>query len=57
VDIVHPGLKPDRPNARQTQHLSALFVSDISSIHHTSIGLLNPIAIDRIVKEKRKICE
>ena len=57
VDIVHSGLKPDRPNARQTQHLSTLLVSDVTSIHHPPIGLLDAVAIDRIVEKERKIRE
>ena len=57
MDVVNSGLKPDRPNARHTQHLSGLFVADNSSIHDTSIGLLNAVAIDGIVEKEREIGE
>jgi hypothetical protein len=54
VDVVDSGLKSDRPDARHAQDFTLLFVSEISAIHHPPIGLLNAVAVDRIVE---KICK
>src|SRR5205807_93035 len=55
MDVIDSGLKPDRSDTWYTQHLSVLFISDIAAIHDASIGLLNPVAINRIVEKEREV--
>ncbi len=57
MDIVHSGLKPDRSDTRHAQYLAGLFVSNISSVHEASVGLLNPVAIDGIIEKECEVRE
>ena len=55
MDIIHPGLDPDGADTRESEHHGALLVTDVPSIHHPIVVLLNAVPVDRIVEKKCEI--